>query len=644
MQVLHTIIYSACCLLLGLAALKQFLGNSTILQRHSAVSICSSAFILGQGLFATIWLILGLLSIFSKTNIWLFLVIGAALGCYFAGTLANNVVKQLYSAWLSVRELRRIWYPFLFLTSYLVLIYGVKSLTNLRLWEDGEAFYFVLPKIMANAEQLIVQRNYSSFTQIGLSGEMHYAALMSLSGELSARFFVWITALAITLVILAVCSEIGVKTLGKTFAVALLFTSTTFTLWLYGGKVEIFSTAFGVAAFFWAISITKESKLSEIAVVGIYTGLAIISKISYIPTLIPGILFVIGWNSLYAGQPTAAPERINKIAILRIVTVFSIFSFLPIVPNIIKNMVLFNEPLAPFLLFHSKATNLMTQSWYTKENTRYILLTYPIALTFGKYPMIGGNISPLILLGVVCSFFLNFRNTYLKHKVLLVTSAAVSGIIIWIIVAPSVLCPRYLLPSLLMLIPICALAYEYLMEHDFLLCTKISIYLVATGIVAITAFFITYSIYVDYRTLTGRRTVQSPYGDYHAAQLYLNSITNPGDRIFLDGYFSYYLRHDLLQCISGNDMNISPTADKGTFMLQAFDNGFKYLLIQKNISYIFNRYNMATNSGQVFADKLFEDNASVIYKLTASNQSLRPNWYCTQSKPNVWNVVKHSNK
>ena len=182
MPILYTVIYSLCCLLFGVIFFRTLFRQSEIWHRLSAATMCAAAFILGQGLLANVWLALGLLTIFNKTLIWSVLIL-MAIGCSFLIVdLPSSLWREIRGCWDDIRKLQGVWYPLLMLVGILVIAFGIKSLTNMILWEDGEAFYFVLPKIMASSERLIAQRNYASFTQIGLSGDMHYAALMSISG------------------------------------------------------------------------------------------------------------------------------------------------------------------------------------------------------------------------------------------------------------------------------------------------------------------------------------------------------------------------------------------------------------------------------------------------------------------------------
>ena len=663
MPILAAAFYSICCLLVGLTFLRTLFKRSDIFQRLAPATACASAFILGQGVLANIWLAMGLLAIFNKPLIWAILILAVALGSFHLADLPSRLRQQADESWVALRQLPKIWYPILFLTGVLIAAFGIKSLTNFRLWEDGEAFYFVLPKVMASSHRLVALKNmYASFTQIGLSGEMHYAALMSISGDLSAKFFVSITALSLTQMLLAICTEVGAELLGKIFALGMLFTSTAFTLWLYGGKVEVFSATFGMAAFCWAIAAPKKVRASDLAVIGIFTGLAIMSKLSYIPTLVPGILIVICWGGIRRPLFSTNTARENILITLKTSFIFSFFAGLPALPNLVKNYFLFNEPLAPFLLLHSPVpatnttpgsnmlTHMFSQAWFTPEDTKHILLTYPLAMVFGKYPMMGGNVSPLILLGSIFVFLIAFKSDLQKEKTMLLTAAATAGVILWMTVAPSVLCPRYLLPTLLVFIPACSLAYEHLFKNgptSSFKTLRVTTYLAVTAMLCSAVYSISYTVYWDYRSLSGRESSTYPKGVYYPAQDYLNTHSNSGDRVFVDGYFSYYLRPDLLQCMNGGDEEFDAglvpgglSTKKDGSLKYYFLHGYRFLLVQKNVSYVFKKFDMAQEVGGVTAERVFNDDTSAVYMLSSADPKLLPHLACGQIKSPAWDIVR----
>ncbi len=77
-----------------------------------------------------------------------------------------------------------------------------------------------------------------------------------------------------------------------------------------------------------------------------------------------------------------------------------------LIPHFIKNALLFGEPFAPFLTLHGQASHITSQRWFSPETTAEIVAVYPLALVFGRYPMMGGTLSPLLLMVAPLVIFL----------------------------------------------------------------------------------------------------------------------------------------------------------------------------------------------------------------------------------------------
>jgi hypothetical protein len=91
-------------------------------------------------------------------------------------------------------------------------------------------------------------------------------------------------------------------------------------------------------------------------------------------------------------------------------------------------------------------------TWYSPPVIRRILLTLPVALTFGDYWAQHGGISPLVL-GLFPLLVLHGRAPEADSRLVTrVALAAILGIAAWFAVKPSQLATRYFLASLLLLV------------------------------------------------------------------------------------------------------------------------------------------------------------------------------------------------
>src|SRR5262249_19401026 len=157
-------------------------------------------------------------------------------------------------------------------------------------------FYMVLPKYLAALHRLLPF--YGSFSQIGLQGEMHYAALMSLGLKDTAKFIVWPTSLATMTLLAVIVSAVGMGLRAQLVALAVLVTSTTFNTHIWDGKVDLFGATFGLAAYFWTLQSGGANSRRAIGLAGTFCGLAVVAKLSLLVALVPGICLMVGWREI----------------------------------------------------------------------------------------------------------------------------------------------------------------------------------------------------------------------------------------------------------------------------------------------------------------------------------------------------------
>jgi hypothetical protein len=376
------------------------------------------------------------------------------------------------------------------------------------------------------------------------------------------------------------------------------------------------------------------------------TGFAIVSKISYIPILLPGIFILLIWNKYSDKQPAELLNRILSKELCAAIFIVTAFIILTILPQLVKNHILFNEPFAPFLFLHKTVINsVLNQSWYTTEATKFILLTYPIALTYGEYPMIGGNISPLILTFFPLLILLKRPFRILDSNTFKITIVAFVGVITWMIIRPSVLCPRYILPCLLLFIPICAKSVETVFRNlTGLLFLKSMIYIVVSLSLLASVFTYATSSYSDIKQAKSLKTNSVAISPYYAAENYLSQQADMGDRILIDGYFTFYLRPDLLQCINDSEgvdgqwQSLNNSEQKWEYL---FRRGFSYILVQKSVSLLIKTLELQRTPEWMRIDIAYEDSNSVIYRIRSVDTNIHSDYACKQVFPPAWDVVQN---
>ncbi len=458
-----TLIYASACTVAGLSVIHLFFSGSRPKKKISDVVTMSSGFLMGQGIFANIWLVIGLLALFKSAIIWLLLMLTVVVGSYAVKDQFRPMLDETRNILSQIRALSWFWKILFGVVASLTFFYGMGAIA-LPPSGDAEAFYMVFPKIMAASERLQPQPNYYAFSQVGLLGEMHYAALMSIGCSAAAKFFTWFTSLALAVLLLSLCLDLGLSIKGLIIACVILFTSSMYTHHIMDGKVDIYGGAFGLAAYYWAMQTGRENRgvdwLLPYILTGLFTGFAVVAKFSNIPVILSGVLFIIIWNNIAVISDLHPFRRIR----IKYIAISGIFFSIPVIIHLVKNGILFGEPFAPFIFLFGEGTPWTDQVWFSPENTRYILLTYPIALVFGMYPMQGGNISALVLAFMPLCFLLKKPVSLFQNRLFQVSLVAVAGLIIWKIVRPSVISPRYILATLLLFIPLAARCAENLLQ------------------------------------------------------------------------------------------------------------------------------------------------------------------------------------
>lgn len=453
------LIYSIACLSAGAVLLRLILRTDSPVERFGVVVVACSAMLLGQGVLANAWLLIGLTGWFKTWVVAAVVMFCVLVGWWSFRPLLIALVRGSGGQWLALRSEKRPWRFLAYLLIAQIFVMGFGALF-MPPRGDAVAFYMTLPKYMAHYEHLTpLPGTYHNFTQVGLQGEMHYAALMSLGSASAAKGFVWPTSLAGLGMLLAIGGAAGLRRRGKWLAVAMYFTSTGVTLISVDAKVDLFAAAMGVAAVYWALR-TSDSLLSSACLCGLFTSLAAVAKFSYIGALVPGIFLLLLWRCF-----TSRRTKSMIPVVLCVLAVWGASALFAGVPHLVKNGVLFGNPLAPFV---GCGSAWHVQNWYSGAGgdaiVRWIHMTYPVALVFGDYPMQYGTLSPLILAFFPLVVLSCRRAKPFSSLLFQVTASAIFGLVVFTCLSPNVFAPRYVLAPLLLLILPAAVGAQLALE------------------------------------------------------------------------------------------------------------------------------------------------------------------------------------
>jgi hypothetical protein len=614
-----TLFYVSTNILLGLSLLGPIFKKQKY--QWPPLIILITGFLFGQGILASIWLFLSLSGHLKNYIVWpiLAFIIFVSIPVWpYLYKLSGDIIKSFANPF---KNLSIFWQSFLAIIILLIVTLAIGSII-LPPSGDGESFYMVLPKIMAYTGSFKPPHDYLLFSQIGLLGEFHFAVLMIIANPAAAKFLVWFDALAVVGLLFYIGKLIGLKAKGQIIMLSVLLTSSAFTNYITDGKTDIFSAAFGLVTYYWLFQLNKKRTLSLI-LTGLFLGFAIVTKLSNVIPIVPGILLYLGWNDYLEFKN-------RKLLFLKLcarffigVIIIAFFASLSFCPTLVKNHFLSSEPVTTLyasnwsnpiisisntnaLPFVSRnITNLFSAITLSFKHVIEMIVDVPLLLTFWEYPIKGNNLSILILAFIPLLFFRQ-KNILIRKQICFI---AILGLAVWVFARSTVLEPRYILSTLLIFIPIVSASVENILEKSFFLILK---KVIMVSIFLILILCLTVQLFLKFSPSYIR-------GTYRQAMQFINLRAAPGERVFLAGSYSYFLRPDLLVTLNTPLHNVNE--EPSSFWMDIYNQGFNYVIIQK-VSYGPALLDKQRNTPLVGVkiDKIYSDSGSDIYSLIkASN-------------------------
>jgi len=635
------LIYAAASAGAGVLFLRAIAGSgwNDLLESHSP--LLATSLLAGQALVASVWTLLGLAGWFKPGVLWTCIALLVALGA----PLLAQVARRSMSAFLGVvSELRSMswWLRVLaLLLAVLVAGFGIAAWLKGPVG-DGEAFYMAYAKVIADAQRLVPMPGlYTAFSTIGLIGELHFAALMQVGHAGAAKLFVWLLGLAGAAILAAICRRSGIGAQGRLVALVMLFTTTAFTTHIFDGKVDLVAAVLGLCAVYWALAAEGNAGPVALPLSGLCTGFAVVAKFSYLLAFVPAILVLVGWQWLApALAQSSANRRFRAMAPL---LVFGAWAALAIVPHVIKNTVLFGAPFAP-LLGGPQDKNWLQQVWFSPDVTRHILITYPLALTFGRYPMQGGNISFLLLAFAPLVWWLP-RPQALRDSVLFrLCVAGAAGTACWMILRPSVIAPRYLLATLLLFIPAVARAAQHALLREapprwlsggIAACLAAALTIFAYPLAPLPRALSLYS--------RGELSACALASTYCEPLQRVNMAAARGDRIFLLNYYDYWLRSDLLRCRDSydDDRILRKRGGSGLTWEAVRLGGFHYVVAdKKDFAEDLRLLRESPVPSELTIRQMLDTPQLAVFEVRAGDNAPKPAAACRQTDPPAWEIVR----
>lgn len=529
--------YCLAAFLAGSILLRSMLGRPW-LQANSIVLV-GSAITMGHGVLGLVWQSVAALGLFNLTAVVAVLGVMSAGGLYLLWREAEPFLsgfRQTFSRW---RQPMHYW---LVAGATVLLVLMFLPLTLVPPGTDATAFYISQPKLIASIGKIVPLAGYEHFSFIGIGSEMHYAAFLKLGGDFigehAGRMFIWTVAASSGAIIWGIGEKAGLTPVCRWLLVLALFASSSFTLVLWDGKTDLLPSSLGLLAIYYILSLDQGERGLRAA--GLAAGLAVIGKLTFVPSLGMTIAVLLVWRTVALNGSV----RIFQPTVRSFVMV-GLWTLPPIIALVLKNAAVFGEPLAPFIMLKESGDNILDQIWFNPENTRWIVMTYPLALTLGQYPMQHGNLSPLLLAMAPVLLIPALWRQVPKVQMWLFI-AGIAGVVAWVVLRPSVLAPRYILPSLLACLPIAIYLLHWLWRSNYLVARAI-----VALVVAVTFFLPFTETRAQIKTnlhsiLWMPRKIEHPI--WQAAGI-PNEVAPRGARVANFMYYSSMYRSDLLACL-----------------------------------------------------------------------------------------------
>ena len=496
----------------------------------------------------------------------------------------------------------------------------------------------VYPKIIA-ATGIVEPMHgpYYFFSTIGLPVELHYAALMTLSDEHAAKLFMFPIAISTGVMLAGIVRLCGGGTAAVTLTWAMSFSSYTFHHYIYDGKVDLAAAAYGLAAVYWLLRGTElRISVAMCALAGWFAGLATVAKFSYLLALGVSLFVLFSWR-LAVSRSLETTFRGIAVNLVRVGTVMAFAAIIAWVPQFLKNWALFDAPLAPFI-GGPAAGNLLNQVWFSPAVTEKILLTYPLALVFGRYPMQGGGLSLLFLAFVPFLFWLPYPKSWRESTMLAVTAAALSGVLAWMVLRPSVIAPRYILASLLLFVPILAMAVERVLADR----TTQRFLRMGTTITVLLAIIASFwhllpipSVFLSGASFRNNFCSQpSPECETFSK---LAEIADPSERILIASYYPYWLTADQLQCRDTLEEQ-REIPDQGQLLSWLGAQGFRYVVVDPSVD--MKLHANLQQLSEIDASKVVALNGGWELKIYRINSDNKAKVRCVETAPKQWHLQR----
>ena len=515
--------------------------------RHPLWLHASIAFVLGQGVLGTAFEFIALAGRFTSAVVARTVSVAALAAVVMLVREHRSWRRELTRGWHAWLEASLVWKT-VALTVAGFFIYGFSSIGG-WLIVDAPAFYMAIAKMIGGTGHLAALPGYDSFSSVGLIAELHMAALYAMGQTgTDPRILPWASFLPTMGLFYGLARTCGLTRRGALLTLAMLVSSSAVVELWGSGKTDLLALGPAIAACILVLTWWDQpSDATPLAIAGLLTGFACVIKLSYLVAFVPVVAVLTLWRTvaMEAGGRLSATWRQMLASSLHAAASLSACFTVAFVPHLLKNWLLLGSAFAP-----TEAV-----PFFSRDTTIRLLLTYPFALTYGRYWGQLGTISPLVLAYAPLAVFYGPKALHwTRNRILAVGSAAAVGMLAWLILYPSMLAPRYFLATpLLFALPAAAAAESLSRRHAFLPILVAPAIFVAIAVTPRHADATGGLVFNGFRTALSRLagpqgpcSESAPFDIECAAAESINARAARGDRVLILSWVRVWLRSDLL--------------------------------------------------------------------------------------------------
>ena len=450
--------------------------------------------------------------------------------------------------------------------------------SSARISYDASAVYFSDAKLTA-FEHHIGYFLENTFLISVFHSVIQFTAVMQIFGDQSARMISWLFGIANILLAVELAKLVGVSALTRRILPVLILTSTAFLDQMGDGKVELFSSAYSLAAVYWLVLKNPPSRQSQplYFLSGIFIGFACILR-PYNVFLLGIFVFIYVAQQIKAGM-FSIRQAAQHLAWMALGAIgFAIY-------HLFMNEAILGSPFA----FWTSLTKINPTDgpWDFKPETIWIYrLLYPFVVSFKNNGATLGNITPFVLVFLPILVVKKIREHIVIPKdVAQVAAAAGIALFSWIILSFAIVEVRYVLFLWFILFILIAeiIAKTSEVGNPPLRITA------AMSTILLMSFILIRSMYISIATYSPLDAQGNPQCTNtaicgHIAPI--NETAAPDERVLMLSAYRYYLRADLLICSSKNDeytkLQDLSTRSPDEFWLEVYRQGYKYIAYEND--------------------------------------------------------------